>query len=264
MMKYALVTGAAGGMGKATVSALLKEGYFVFALDKTKPEEQAGVLPIALDITDSEAVTSALSLVREKTERIDALVHLAGIYMLDSLIEMEESALRALFDVNFFGAFLVNKTFVSLLGKGSRVLIVTSELAALSPLPFTGCYAVSKAALDKYAYSLRMEMQLLGVSVSVLRAGAVNTGMLPASTEALSRFTEKTALYSPNARRFARIVARVEARYISPEKLAQRVLKIIKKRRSKFAYAINRNPLLLLLEALPSSLRFFIIRRILH
>jgi short-subunit dehydrogenase len=109
-----------------------------------------------------------------------------------------------------------------------------------------------------------MEWQLLGVSVSVLRAGAVNTGMLPASTKALSRFTEKTALYSLNARRFARVVDSVEARHVSPEKLAKRLLKILKKRRVKFAYAINRNPLLLLLEALPSSLRFFIIRRILQ
>ena len=264
MEKYALVTGAAGGMGKATVSALLKEGYFVFALDKTMPEERTGVLPIAVDITDSAALASALALVREKTERIDALVHLAGIYMLDSLIEMEESALRALFDVNFFGVFLVNKVFASLLGEGSHILIVTSELATLSPLPFTGCYAISKAALDKYAYSLRMEMQLLGISVSVLRAGAVNTGMLPASTAALSRFTEKTALYSPNARCFENIVARVEARHISPEKLAEKARRILKKRRAKFAYSINRNPLLLLLEALPSAFRFFIIRRILR
>ena len=263
-MKYALVTGAAGGMGKATVAALLRENYFVFALDKAMPEEKDGVMPLAVDITDGEALKTALSVIRAKTDRIDALVHLAGVYMLDSLIEMEESALRALFNVNFFGCFLVNKTFASLLGRGSRVLIVTSELAPLSPLPFTGCYAVSKAALDKYAYSLRMEWQLLGVSVSVLRAGAVNTGMLPASTKALSRFTEKTALYSLNARRFARVVDSVEARHVSPEKLAKRLLKILKKRRVKFAYAINRNPLLLLLEALPSSLRFFIIRRILQ
>ncbi len=263
-MKYALVTGAAGGMGQATVSALLAEGYFVFALDKTAPEEREGVLTLSVDVTDSAALSLAFSAVSEKTEQIDAVVHLAGVYMLDSLIEMEEKALRKLFDVNFFGAFLVNKTFAPLLREGARVLIVTSELAPLSPLPFTGAYAVSKAALDKYAYSLRMEWQLLGVSVSVLRAGAVNTGMLSVSTEALSRFTEKTALYSPNALRFARIVDSVEARCVGPERLANKALKILKKRRPRFAYKLNRNPLLLLLEALPMRLRFFIIRKILQ
>ena len=64
-----------------------------------------------------------------------------------------------------------------MLKNGSKILITTSELAPLDPLPFTGIYAVTKGALDKYAYSLRMELQLLGMRVSVLRAGAVDTGI---------------------------------------------------------------------------------------
>ena len=262
-MKYALVTGAAGGMGKATVAALLRENYFVFALDKATPEEKEGVMPLAVDITDGEALMAAFSVIRAKTDRIDALVHLAGVYMLDSLIEMEESALRALFNVNFFGCFLVNKTFASLLGRGSRVLIVTSELAPLSPLPFTGCYAVSKAALDKYAYSLRMEWQLLGVSVSVLRAGAVSTGMLGVSTAALDRFCESTEIYQCNAKRFKKIVNGVEAKCVSPQKIALKTVKILSKKSPKFAYKINRNKLLLLLNVLPKRFQFWVIRLIL-
>ena len=150
-----------------------------------------------------------------------------------------------------------------MLSRGGKILITTSELAPLDPLPFTGVYAVTKAALDKYAYALRMELQLLDVSVSVLRAGAVNTGMLGASTDALDRFCEKTALYSCNAARFRAIVGRVEARCISPERLARRAVNILEKKHPKFAYSINRNPLLLLLNALPKRLRFFAIRCIL-
>lgn len=95
-----------------------------------------------------------------------------------------------------FGAFLVNKAFIPYLKSGGRILMTTSELATLDSLPFTGIYAVSKAALDKYAYSLDMEVQLLGIKASVIRAGAVNTGMLGASTDALEKFCEKTKLYS--------------------------------------------------------------------
>ena len=263
-MKYALVTGAAGGMGEKTVDALIRAGYFVFALDKNAPREKEGCLSLSVDITDSAALAQAFARVSSQAGQIDALVHLAGVYMLDSLLEMEESAFRRLFEINLIGAYLVNKTFAPLLHRGACVLLVTSELAPLSPLPFTGAYAVSKAALDKYAYSLRMEWQLLGVSVSVLRAGAVNTGMLSVSTDALARFTQKTALYSPNARRFARIVDSVEARCVPPERLAKRVVGIVGKRRRRFVYNLNRNPLLLLLEILPRGLRFFIIRKILQ
>ena len=119
-------------------------------------------------------------------------------------------------------------------------------------------------ALDKYAYSLRMELQLLNISVSVLRAGAVDTGMLGVSMDALDRFCEKTALYSYNAERFKKIVNRVEARSITPERLARRAVKIIEKRRPAFAYKINRNPLLLMLNLLPKSMQLWIIKRVLH
>jgi short-subunit dehydrogenase len=83
-------------------------------------------------------------------------------------------------------------------------------------LLFTGIYAVTKSALDKYAYSLRMELQPLGINVSVLRSGDVSTNMLGVSADALDRFCSSTNLYSCNASRFKRIVDRVEARGISP------------------------------------------------
>ena len=136
-------------------------------------------------------------------------------------------------------------------------------MAPLDPLPLTGIYAVTKSALDKYAYSLRMELQLKEIGVSVLRAGAVATGMLGVSTVALDRFTRKTTLYTCNADRFSRIVNQVEARSVAPEAIAEKVIRILRKRKPKFAYTINRNPLLLLLNALPDRVQFWIIKQIL-
>ena len=263
-MKDILVTGAFGGMGSATVKALISKGYRVFALDRKVGEPIAdSVIPIEADITSEQGVKAALSAVREHTDSLYAIIHFAGIYMLDSLVEMSEEEFRRIFDVNLFGAYLVNKTFLPLLSKGSRILITTSELAPLDPLPFTGIYAVTKGALDKYAYSLRMELQLLGIGVSVLRAGAVDTGMLGASTAALVRFCEKTELYTCNAARFKSVVESVEAKCIPTEKLAKRAVGIVEKRKPRFAYAINRNPLLRLLNILPKRVQFFAIRMIL-
>ena len=142
--------------------------------------------------------------------------------------------------------------------------MTTSELATLDPLPFTGIYAVSKTALDKYAYSLDMEVQLLGIKVSVLRAGAVNTGMLGASTDALEKFCEKTMLYSCNAARFRHIVDSVEAKSVSPDKIAEKVTCILERKNPAFAYSINRNPLLCLLNILPKRMQLFAIRCVLR
>ena len=263
-MKSILVTGAYGGMGSAACKLLRDMGYTVFALDKRVSETEKGIIPIQADITSEDSIKEAFARVAETADSLDAILHFAGMYMLDSLVEMSDEDFRTIFDVNLRGAFLINKTFLTLLGKGSRILIVTSELAPLDPLPFTGIYAVTKAALDKYAYSLRMELQLLGITVSVLRAGAVKTRMLGVSTDALDRFCEGTKLYSCNAARFKRIVGTVEARNIPPEKIAQKAVRILKKKNPRFAYSINRNPLLLLLNALPKRLQLFAIKMILR
>ncbi len=264
-MKHVLVTGAYGGMGRATIDALLSAGYFVYALDRRIPEGEGreGVLPIECDLTKKESVRAAFNLVRERTESLYAIIHFAGIYVLDSLLEIEEEKFERTFDINVFGAYRINRTFLPLLKEGSRIVITTSELAPLDPLPFTGLYALTKAALDKYAYSLRMEMQLLGISVSVIRAGAVKTSLLDVSTSELDRFVENTKLYPFNAERFKKIVNSVEARSVGAEKVADIVIKALRAKRARYIYKLNLNPLLTLLNILPDRLQNYIIKKIL-
>lgn len=262
-MKSILITGASGGMGRAAVRHFAGLGYQVFALDRTEMPAGNSIIPVKADITDESALKNALEQIKNHTDSLYAIIHFAGVYMLDSLAEMPAEDFRRIFEINLTGAFLVNKTFLPLVKKGGHILITTSELAPLDPLPFTGVYAVSKSALDKYAYSLRMELQLLDISVSVLRAGAVSTGMLGASTRALDAFCENTRLYSGISQRFRKIVNSVEARSIPPEKIAEKAAKIVVRKNPRFSYSINRNPLLLLLNLLPRSLQFLAIKLIL-
>lgn len=262
-MKYILVTGAFGGMGRATVKALAGRGFSVFALDRKVGKAEEGIIPVEADITDEESVAAALLKVKEYTDSLFAIVHYAGVYMLSSMVEMSGERFESIFRINLFGAARVNRIFLPLLGNGSRIIMTTSELAPLDPLPFTGIYAVSKSALDKYAYSLRMELQLLGIGVSVLRAGAVQTKMLGVSTDELDSFCNGTKLYRCNAANFKRIVDSVEAKSVAPEKIAAKTVKILEKKDPAFAYSINRNPLLRLLGILPKRMQFFIIRKIL-
>ncbi|MBO7657905.1 MAG: SDR family NAD(P)-dependent oxidoreductase, partial [Clostridia bacterium] len=143
------------------------------------------------------------------------------------------------------------------------VVIVTSELAPLPPLPFTGIYAITKAALDRYADALRMELQLTGKKVIVLRPGAVKTGMLPVSVKKLEDFCANTKTYKVSSERFKKVVERVESRNVPPEKIASVIKKALEARHPKNVYTINRNPLLLLYGAMPRRLRLWAIRKIL-
>ena len=263
-MKYILVTGAGGGMGLATTKLLCEQGYTVFALDKNPPLDIKNAVPLTADITSEESIIEAYEKTLETTDNLFGIIHFAGIYMLDSLVEIPSDEYDRIFDVNVRGAYLINKTFMPLLKSGSRIIITTSELATLDPLPFTGIYAITKAALDKYAFSLCMELQLHGIVVSVIRAGAVGTPMIGASTDALTQFSEKTKLYSFGAKRFREIVDRVETRQITPNKIAKKILQILHSNSTRFAYSINRNPMLCLLTILPAKIQLYIIGRILR
>ena len=258
MARY-LVTGANGGMGRAICRALTDAGDEAVGFDLTEPQAETPWRVVRADVTDAASLEAAFAALGEG--KIDGVIHAAGIYDLGSLVEMDEDAFLRAFNVNLFGVYRVNKLAVPLLNKGARILIITSELAPLDPLPFTGIYAVTKAALEKYAFSLRMELQLLGCKVAVVRPGAVKTDMLPASVGALGRFCSGTKLYPVNAERFRRIVERVEARSVTPEKLAKKVLRALKSRRPRLVYKINRNPLLLMLNALPKRMQLWVIRK---
>lgn len=261
-MNY-LITGAGGGMGRAVCRLLTARGHRVWGLDLAAEEEPQGeARRIRADVTDSGSLQSAFELVRAEAGRLDGIIHAAGIYDLDSLAEMPEERFLHDFDVNLFGVFRVNRAFLPLLEKGC-IVIISSELAPLQPLPFTGVYAVTKTAVDRYAAALRMELQLLGHRVIVLRPGAVRTGLLDVSTEKLRRFCEGTRLYGVNAARFRGIVERVEARAVAPEALAAVVCRALAAGRPRLTYYINRNPLLLLLNALPARAQLRIIRRVL-
>ena len=258
-----LITGAAGGMGSALCRMLTQAGHRVWGLDRAADPSPEGWTLLPADVTDPAAVEEAFRRVKAEAGSLDGIVHAAGVSDLGSLVEMPEAGFLRDFDVNLFGAFRVNRAFLPLLAPGGRIVIVTSELAPLPVLPFTGIYAVTKAALDKYAEALRMELQLLGHPVVAVRPGAVKTGMLPVSTAKLEKFCAETQLYSCNAARFRRIVEKVEARSIPPERVAALIVKALGDPRPKPVYALNRNPLLLLFRFLPQRLRLWSIRMIL-
>ncbi len=261
-MKKVLITGVLGGMGRATATRLLEAGYTVYGIDRA-PVSDLPIEYYSADLTNAHSIEEAYQKIFQKTDTLDGILHFAGIYDLHSLVEIDEEKFIRLFNVNLFGIYRVNKIFFPLLKRGSRIVITSSELAPLDPLPFTGLYAVTKAAVEKYAYSLRMELALHEITVSVIRPGAVKTDMLGASTKALDKFCENTRLYECNADRFRRIVNSVETSNVFPDKIAKIALKALKAKRPKYVYNVNRNVLLKLLNVLPQKLQVFIISKIL-
>lgn len=264
-MLNVLITGVNGGVGSSLRNLLLSEGYVVYGLDIVeKPFEHDNYHYYKVNIRDNNNIAKVKDELEKAEATLSAIINTSGIYDLNSLLEISEEDIIKIFDINFFGIYRINKAFSSLLKEKGKIIIISSELAPLDPLPFTGLYGITKSTVEKYAYSLRMEMQLLGHQVVVIRPGAIDTGLLDVSTTKIKRFKEETKLYQYNASKFLEVTEKVENRKIKPDKIAKLICKVLKKKKPKYIYSINRNKLLILLSILPKRLQNYIIKKILQ
>ena len=263
-MKAVLVTGVSGGVGFEVAKSFLSNGYKVFGLDiKSPSEEMDNFTFISTDLTKQEEVNKAFETIKDSGYKLKNIINSAGMYDLNSLVEMSEEDFIKIFNVNVFSMYRVNKAFLPLLEDKGKIIMISSELGPLDPLPFTGIYSITKSLVEKYAYSLRMELQLLGYQVVLIRPGAIDTGFIDVSINKLDKFTKETTLYQYNSKKFLKIVNSVESRKIHPSKVAKLIYKVSDKKRPKYVYKINRNPLLLLLNIMPQRFQNWVIKKIL-
>lgn len=262
--KAILITGACGGLGAAAVTEFAKSGYLVYAADISERAAEEGVVPLQMDVTGEESVREAAEKVAEKGVPLCAVIHLAGLYTMDSFIEISPETLEKMLAVNLMGVYRVNREFLPLIrNSGGRIVIVASELAPLDPLPFNGIYTVTKRALDGYAHSLALELDLLGTRVVTVYPGAFGDGMPRAALASMERMSEKSRLYPDIAKRFSRIVAAETGSAKDPAILAKKLRRITEKRRPRFKYFINDSLKLKLFSALPMGAQAFLLRLLL-
>ncbi|MFB8767957.1 SDR family oxidoreductase [Nocardiopsis alba] len=188
----AIVTGASGAFGSATVAVLRHIGVNVVGLDR-KPSP--GV--IACDITDDRQVEEGVA---EAVDRLDGdldlLVHYAGIGPSVDIGHMPDSHAHQALEVNLLGTWRVTAAAMPHLVRSRGRVIVTASLLAGLQLPLAGAYTVSKRAVSAYADCLRAEYGT-HVGVTTIYPGFVDTpihessratgasldGLAPAETE---------------------------------------------------------------------------------
>ena len=135
-------------------------------------------------------MATARALVEADTDHLDVIVNLAGIYIMDSLVEVPEEDFLRMFDINVNGAYRVNKEFFPLVKDGGRIIIITRRAFPSRP-----------AALQRHIqhhegdpgdlHSLRLELALIDVPVITIRPGAVATKLLGDSFSSMERMVRK-------------------------------------------------------------------------
>jgi NAD(P)-dependent dehydrogenase (short-subunit alcohol dehydrogenase family) len=172
--RRALVTGAASGIGRATLEALRAAGAEVVGTDRDDAAASAGGALVQADLCEAEAVDALYRTVQGRLGVPDIVASCAGIGIHERLAEGDPAKWARVMEVNVLGALRLIRAFVpAMLERGGDVVIVSS-VAAHTAYPWGGPYAASKAALEMLAETLRLET-LPSVRVTTVAPGVVDT-----------------------------------------------------------------------------------------
>jgi NAD(P)-dependent dehydrogenase (short-subunit alcohol dehydrogenase family) len=178
--KVAVVTGAAGGIGAATVEAFQREGAQVVGVDLV--EGAPGDLALAVDVTEEFAVEQMYAQVAERYGRIDILFNNAGIAPDDdtSVLKTTFEAWQRVQDVNLKSVFLCCKHGIPHLldGGGGSVINTASFVAVMGAATSQISYTASKGGVLALTRELGVEFARRGVRVNALCPGPVDTPLL--------------------------------------------------------------------------------------
>jgi NAD(P)-dependent dehydrogenase (short-subunit alcohol dehydrogenase family) len=178
--KVCVVTGAAGGIGSATVDAFAREGAKVVGVDLH--DGSPGELALACDVTEEHAVQSMYARVKEEYGRIDVLFNNAGIAPDDdvSVLDTSVEAWQRVQDVNLKSVFLCCKHGIPHLlnAGGGSVINTASFVAILGAATSQISYTASKGGVLAMSRELGVEFARRGVRVNALCPGPVDTPLL--------------------------------------------------------------------------------------
>jgi len=179
------ITGCSTGFGRALAERVLQRGYRCAVTARNPEQIQAIVAPypkqalaLALDVTNRTQMEQAVARAEAAFGSIDVLVNNAGHGYNAGVEEGEESAVRAMFETNFFGPWAVSRAFAPVLkaNGGGAIVNVLSILSWLS-LPGAATYSASKSAAWSLSNGLRNALREQGTQVLSLHVAFMDTDM---------------------------------------------------------------------------------------
>ncbi|MGB6118017.1 MAG: SDR family NAD(P)-dependent oxidoreductase [Mesorhizobium sp.] len=237
-MKTAVITGGAGGLGRALSLQLIERGWRVAVLDLPGPALDAcasdTIRTYACDVTDAQAVATACDQIRSDHPSIDLVVYNAGITQIGLFADTPLAAHRRVIEINYFGAVHVCAALLGDLRASRGAHLAISSVAGFAPLHRRTAYSASKHAMEGFFRTLREEERELGVHVAIAAPSFVATNIGRPETQ-------DGGIARPGS-------AADGVDYMAPDEAARIILDGLDKRRAfipvgrvaRLAYLINR------------------------
>jgi len=183
--KVVVITGASMGIGEAVAKLFADLGASVVLLSRDAERAEAArgrvghaerTLALACDVRNREEIDRVVGLTLHHFQRIDVWINNAGHGILDSVANVDMSAVRETFETNFFGALEAMQAVIPVMKQqGSGAIINISSVAGHIPLPFHAVYSATKFAMNAIGKAARIELLSNGIHVLTVCPGYVRT-----------------------------------------------------------------------------------------
>ena len=189
--KYAVITGANRGIGKAIMVEFAKCGANIYACARKKDERfekelselskahSVEMIPVYFDLSDSKQIKEGYRIIRDRKTNIDILVNCAGIYNA-SLFQMTKmETVRAVFAVNVFSVMEFTQYCIkSMIKQKNGNIINIASISGMDAKSGNCTYGSSKAAVIEFSKSLASELSPFGIRVNAVAPGPTQTEMM--------------------------------------------------------------------------------------
>lgn len=230
--RTAIITGAAGGIGRAVSTSLARRQVSLALADRNEVGlsetvamcREFGVVAkgYALDVADATAIEAFPSRVLADFETVEILVNNAGVALRGRFEDVSLADMEWLFSINFWGAVRMTRAFLPTLRQADQAQLVNlSSLFGLIAPPGQAAYAASKFALRGFSEALRKELAGTSVGVTVVHPGGVATRI---AADARRNGTVSTDQVAQENERFARLLR------LAPEKAGEMIATAIERR----------------------------------
>jgi NAD(P)-dependent dehydrogenase (short-subunit alcohol dehydrogenase family) len=224
------LTGSSRGLGRAIAQAVLNAGDQLVAtarrassLDDLADRYGDQILPLELDVTDAAGAQAAVARATERFGRIDVVVNNAGYANLAAVEDITLSDFHAQIETNFFGVVNVTKAALPVLRRqGAGHIIQVSSIGGRLATPGLAAYQSAKWAVGGFSGVLAAEVAPLGIHVTVLEPGGMQTDWAGSSMQ----IPPISAPYQPTAGAMAAMHNAANLSLGDPAKVAQVVLQV--------------------------------------
>jgi len=255
MQGSVLITGASTGIGLCCAQRMASKGFRVFAGVRKEADAErlarldgGNIAPVMLDVADEAQVERAAQHVAGSLRGapLIGLVNNAGITCGGPLEAVSMEEFRAQYDVNVFGAVAMTKALLPQLRASRGRIVNISSVSGLVAFAGFAPYASSKFALEAVTDALRRELHPHGVFACAVQPGAVQSavwekGKQQTSVRRSSLTPELATAYGPLVDWLGEIARDIEARAISPERVADLVEHALTSGKPRVRYRVGPN-----------------------